>query len=74
MNPFPLEELKSTDNFNFECRGCAECCQNVKRSVMIESLDLVYKRCSFYEGRQPIRRNKHNRIVCACFRYENQAA
>jgi len=32
--------LMPEDTFKFKCKNCGDCCRNVKRTVMLESLDL----------------------------------
>jgi len=41
MSLFPnIEQIAAKDTFAFECQRCGACCQNVKKTVMVESLDL----------------------------------
>jgi len=41
MTPYTIcEEIKAGDTFRFECKGCGECCRDIKDKVMVESLDL----------------------------------
>jgi Fe-S-cluster containining protein len=40
MNPFNYPELQPSETFYFTCQMCGECCRNVNKAVMVESLDL----------------------------------